>query len=68
MVTSTFAAGLDGHVVDPDGRAVSGATVLVSDLSMIRSTVLTDDRGRFAITDLPSGRYEVRVVYEGFGA
>ena len=63
-----FAAGLEGTVVDPNGLATPGATVLVSDRSVIRATALTDDQGRFAITDLPAGRYEVRVALDGFGA
>ena len=63
-----FAAGLDGTVVDPNGLATPGATVLISDRSVIRATALTDDQGRFEITDLPAGRYEVRVALDGFGA
>ena len=63
-----FAAGLEGTVVDPNGLAASGATVLVSDRSVIRATGLTDDQGRFEISDLPAGRYEVRVALDGFGA
>ena len=63
-----LAAGLEGTVVNPDGRVVPGATVLVSDLSVIRATALTDDLGRFEVTNLAAGRYEVRVVLEGFGA
>ena len=62
------AAGLEGTVVDPNGLATPGATVLVSDRSVIRATALTDDQGWFEITDLPAGRYEVRVAFDGFGA
>ena len=63
-----FAAGLEGTVVDPNGLAAAGATVLVSDRSVIRATALTDGQGRFEVSDLPTGRYEVRVVLDGFGA
>ena len=66
--TIAFAAGLEGTVVDPNGLATPGATVLVSDRSVIRATALTDDQGRFEIMNLPAGRYEVRVALEGFGA
>ena len=62
------AAGLDGMVVDPNGRAAPGATVLVSDRNVIRATALTDEQGRFGVTGLPAGRYEVRVALDGFGA
>ena len=66
--TLGFAAGLEGTVVDPDGLAAPGATVLVSDRSVIRATAVTDERGRFEVSDLPAGRYEVRVALDGFGA
>ena len=62
------AAVVEGTVVDPDGRPTPSATVLVSDRSVIRATVLTDAQGRFEVTDLPAGRYEVRVALDGFGA
>ena len=65
---AAVAAGLDGMVVDPNGRAAPGATVLVSDRNVIRATALTDEQGRFGVTGLPAGRYEVRVALDGFGA
>ena len=63
-----LAAGLEGTVVDPDGRTAPGALVLVSDRSVIRATAVTDEQGRFEVTDLPAGRYELRVALDGFGA
>ena len=62
------AAGLTGTVVDPDGRAAPGATVLVSDGRVIRVTTETDPQGRFEVMDLPGGRYEISVALDGFGA
>ena len=63
-----FAAGLEGTVVDPDGLAAPGATVLVSDRSVVRATAVTDERGHFDVSGLPAGRYEIRVALDGFGA
>jgi outer membrane cobalamin receptor len=60
------AATITGRVVDPDGRAVPGATVLfVADGEPLRTTT-TDTRGEFTIemaADLP---FEVRIALAGF--
>jgi hypothetical protein len=56
-----------GTVLDPNGAAVSGATVTAKDLD--RGTVLTtttNDDGAFNISGVPVGRYEVKVVAKGF--
>lgn len=61
-----YGASLTGRVVDPDGRAVPGATViLVADGQPLR-TAVTDPRGQFAIEAPDTGRFDLRVALAGF--
>src|ERR1041385_2471190 len=56
-----------GTVLDPNGAAVSGATITARDLD--RGTVLTtstNDEGAFNISGVPVGRYEVQATAKGF--
>lgn len=62
---STSAAGITGRVKDPDGRPVNNARVVVNSPLELVSTVQTDSSGEFRI-DLAPGRYELRVVVDGF--
>jgi outer membrane cobalamin receptor len=56
---------LTGRVVDPDGRALGGAVVmLVGDGEPVRSAV-TNGRGEFALEAPPAGRFDLRVATEG---
>ncbi len=59
-------AELAGRVVDPDGRVVPGARVLLSQALAVTATTATDAQGRFQFTSLDAGRYEVRVAVTGF--
>jgi TonB-dependent receptor len=59
QVTST----ITGRVVGPDGSAVNGATVLVQETGR---GVITDPAGRFMITAVASGTYELVVQQLGF--
>jgi hypothetical protein len=56
-----------GTVADPDGNAISGASVLVlnQDTLVSRSTK-TDSVGAYQILALPTGRYQVIVEADGF--
>ena len=56
-----------GIVTDPSGAAIPGASVTVSniDTGLVR-TVLTDDNGSYTVTLLPVGRYQIKVLLEGF--
>lgn len=54
---------LTGLVVDGNGQAVKQATVTTDPPT---STILTDDLGKFLITNLPEGIYSVQVAKQGF--
>jgi outer membrane receptor for ferric coprogen and ferric-rhodotorulic acid len=56
-----------GRVVDPDGRPVAAAQVLLVGAAPVRSTT-TNSRGEFTLTIPDSGRYELRVALQGFRA
>jgi hypothetical protein len=59
---------LIGSVVDPDGKAVVGATVTVTDSATNQSepAVKSGDGGRFAFNNLPPGHYKVTVSMPNF--
>ena len=73
LLPASFAAAqtatstLSGVVVDDSGGAVLGASVTVRnvDTGATRKT-LTDAAGRYAITTLDPGEYELRVEMAGF--
>ncbi|HKX30306.1 MAG TPA: TonB-dependent receptor [Blastocatellia bacterium] len=58
---------ISGVLVDPQGRAVAGATVTVknSATGSIRQTT-TDAQGYYRVVGLQPGRYEVRTEQRGF--
>ncbi len=60
---------ISGHIVDPDGLSVPGATVTASSpvLQGLR-TATTSANGDYIIPFLPAGDYEVTVELQGFKA
>lgn len=65
-VGSVFAqdGGIVGTVTDArDGETLVGATVFIQQLNR---GAATDSEGRFAITSIPAGTYDVRVSFLGF--
>ncbi len=57
---------ISGTVKDPAGEPVRRATVAISgDMRLDRMTI-TDEQGRFALTDLPSGRFSVTASKAGY--
>ncbi len=61
------AADLRGFVRDPNGAAVSGATVTANDSSVgITRTATTNDEGFYQIINIPPGVYEVAVESPNF--
>ena len=67
IAAQTHRASLRGTVYDPNQAAVTGAHVNVTSTATgdVRTTT-TDSNGRFAITSLPSGEYEVTVEASSF--
>ncbi|HXG95113.1 MAG TPA: TonB-dependent receptor [Blastocatellia bacterium] len=56
-----------GTVTDPQGAAVAGATVTVTDLTKnVSSTVQTNEDGNYTVTHLIPGRYSVKVEAQGY--
>lgn len=59
-------ATFSGTVYGPDGAAASDATVIVIDVRAdIRNMTTSGADGRFEITDLPGGEYELQVMKLG---
>src|SRR5689334_16581753 len=65
LLLASFVAGdtLSGRVVDRDGHAVPGATVIVVQLHRV---ALTGTDGAFRFADVPAGRFSVAVRGLGF--
>lgn len=56
-----------GTVVDPQGAAVAGATVTLTDTTTnIPRTAITNENGRYIFVDVPPGKYNVTVNKTGF--
>jgi len=61
------AGSLRGHVLDPDGRAVADAVLIIrNDATGASRTTATDERGQFSVNDLLAGTYTAEVAVPGF--
>ncbi len=67
VCASAQAGPVRGRVVDPDGRAVQAAHVLVLG-NGTPASVLTNERGEFSTATPDAGRFELRVAADGFRA
>jgi len=62
-------AEVDGHVTDPSGASVAGATVKMTEVDTHQvHTFVTDNSGSFRLPNLPSGSYILEVSASGFKA
>jgi hypothetical protein len=62
-----YRAGIQGTVLDPQGTAVSGATVTLINLETNRTQVATsDDSGVYNFLSLAPGHYSIEVQASGF--
>src|SRR2546427_5097832 len=58
---------ISGTVKDPQGAAVAGATVMVTNLDTpFKRQVTTNADGYYRFVGLPVGRYEMRSEHQGF--
>jgi vitamin B12 transporter len=65
LSVSAEAATLSGRVVDPDGRPVANAEVIVSGSTASPLRARTDADGRFALPGLGDGRYSIIAAAPG---
>ena len=64
---SQISASLSGTVTDQSGAAVSGASITVRDLDTgLSRTTITNQAGRYQVSALPVGQYEVRARKDDF--
>jgi hypothetical protein len=60
-------SGIKGTVTDSSGSFISGATVTLRQLAgTFNANTRTDVLGKFTLTGLPEGRYELQVAASGF--
>ncbi len=65
-VQSAVAGPVTGQVVDPDGRGIPGAVVMITDGTSVVARTLTLSSGQFTINMPDSGDFEVRIALDGF--
>jgi outer membrane cobalamin receptor len=65
---SAYAGPVTGRVLDPDGRPVAAARVLLLGTGGTVSNATTNARGEFTLATPDTGRYDLRIVSEGFRA
>lgn len=69
LVPAVLSAGpLTGRAVDPDGRPVPGATILLVRGTAIIATAITDASGSFTLQAPDDGRAELRLAIDGLRA
>jgi len=62
----TGTAAISGVVVDDEGKPMRRVLVTFEGDARANRSVVTDDRGRFAATELPAARYAIRAERAGF--
>jgi hypothetical protein len=63
----TNSGSIEGQVADPQGAVVVGASVTAKNVDTgLTRTAQTDSEGRYSISQLPPGNYEVRVAGTNF--
>jgi outer membrane cobalamin receptor len=68
IVDARAASQLSGRVLDPDGKAVANAEVVISGPTAAPRRVRTNADGTFVVAAVPAGRYDLRASAPGFTA
>src|SRR6266404_7261126 len=67
LLAQSYTASVRGVVTDPSQAAMPGAKVIVTDVNRNTThSATTDSSGRYVITALPPGNYELTVEASGF--
>src|SRR5262245_1278333 len=67
VLAQTITGSISGTVVDPNGSAIVGATVKVTNEGTNQTrTTMTDPNGFYVVTNLQVGVYTVSVEHQGF--
>lgn len=66
IVWAQSSAGLRGHVTDPSGAVVPGATVTAIPASGARTTAVSDNQGNYELKGLTPGTYTITAQAKGF--
>jgi hypothetical protein len=65
--SSGTSGAIDGNVVDPDGKAIVGATVEIHNpVSQYDEKTTTDQQGHFRFANIPYNPYHLSVTFKGF--
>jgi len=63
LIPQTFAQIISGKVVNTRGKAIANTAVTINNTN---KKVLTDEQGRFEITDIDTGEYELHVAIKNY--
>ena len=67
LATAQYRAGIQGHVLDPQGNAISAASVTLTNLETNKTQqISSDEAGLFNFLSLPPGHYSIHVEIAGF--
>jgi hypothetical protein len=65
-LAQSFLGSIVGNIVDPSGATVPLAKVIVTEAATgLERQLITDNQGRYTVSNLPPGTYEVAVSMEG---
>ena len=66
MSAQTTQTAVSGSVVDKEGEALAGSTILFLHSDTIAGGTVTNNKGKFELKGLPTGEYECKVSMVGF--